>query len=215
MDERAIAIVAVALAVSGLTLFLLRPRLRIRGEGRPVDRRRFLNHVLLGSLGMFAAAFGGGSVALLWPQPRSGFGARIVVGKLDRIKRQVEQDGPLYHPEGRFYLVAYQAGEDNRYVRAGVAAAGLMALSQKCSHLGCRVPYCQRSGWFECPCHGARFNGAGEVKKGPAPAGMWRYRMEITEYGDVVVDTSDRVAQPPAGVDTTGQQPAGEFCVAD
>ena len=29
--------------------------------------------------------------------------------------------------------------------------AGLVALYQKCPHLGCRVPNCATSQWFECP----------------------------------------------------------------
>jgi cytochrome b6-f complex iron-sulfur subunit len=89
-----------------------------------------------------------------------------------------------------------------------------MAISQKCSHLGCRVPYCPSSGWFECPCHGAKFNGAGEVMAGPAPAGMWRYPIEIVR-GEVVVDTSRRVAQPPWGFDSIGLPPKGAACVTD
>ncbi len=34
--------------------------------------------------------------------------------------------------------------------------AGLVALYQKCPHLGCRVPNCSSSQWFECPCRGSR-----------------------------------------------------------
>ena len=90
-----------------------------------------------------------------------------------------------------------------------------MALSQKCSHIGCRVPFCTTSQWFECPCHGAQFNMAGEVRRGPAPAGLWRFPIEVTRDGSVVVNTRDRVAQPPGGTDTTGQQPAGAFCVSN
>ena len=34
--------------------------------------------------------------------------------------------------------------------------AGVVALYQKCVHLGCRVPWCTSSQWFECPCHGSQ-----------------------------------------------------------
>ena len=64
-----------------------------------------------------------------------------------------------------------------------------MPLYQRCVHLGCRVPYCGSSKWFECPCHGSKYNGAGEYKLGPAPRGMDRFKLEITD-GNVVVDTS-------------------------
>ena len=64
----------------------------------------------------------------------------------------------------------------------------LFALSQKCPHLGCRVPFCESSGRFECPCHGSKYDLGGEWIEGPAPRGMDRY--ELTLDGDnVVVDT--------------------------
>ena len=52
---------------------------------------------------------------------------------------------------------------------------GFVALYQKCPHLGCRVPWCQTSQWFECPCHGSKYNRVGEKKGGPAPRGMDRF----------------------------------------
>lgn len=42
--------------------------------------------------------------------------------------------------------------------------AGIVALYQKCPHLGCRVPQCVTSQWFECPCHGSQYNQVGEKK---------------------------------------------------
>jgi cytochrome b6-f complex iron-sulfur subunit len=89
-----------------------------------------------------------------------------------------------------------------------------MTLYQKCAHLGCRVPYCNTSEWFECPCHGSKYNYAGERMPGsPAPAGLWRFPFEI-EDGQVIVDTSTPTAQPPLGTDTIHQPPAGAHCIA-
>ena len=60
-----------------------------------------------------------------------------------------------------------------------------MALYQKCVHLGCRVPFCQTSQWFECPCHGSKYNEAGEYQLGPAPTGLNRFKLTIDErHGD-------------------------------
>src|SRR3546814_2290060 len=55
---------------------------------------------------------------------------------------------------------------------------GVVALYQKCVHLGCRVPECVTSQWFECPCHGSQYNQVGEKKGGPAPRGLDRFRSE-------------------------------------
>lgn len=74
----------------------------------------------------------------------------------------------------------------------------LFAITQKCPHLGCRVPYCEASGRFECPCHGSVFNLAGEWMSGPAPHGMDRYPIRI-ESGRVEVDTSEPMPGPPLG----------------
>ena len=123
---------------------------------------------------------------------------------------------PFYFGAGRFYLVGYAGQPDGEvdYVTDGVSAEGLMPLYQRCVHLGCRVPYCGSSGWFECPCHGSKYNGAGEYKQGPAPRGMDRFRIEITEGGDVLVDTSQVILGPPRGTDTLRTGQSGPFCVA-
>lgn len=180
----------------------------------PVERRAFLNRALLGSLSMFAVAMGAGSAGFLWPTVRRGtYGGEIVAGRLTSILRELElTKRPIHNVVGKFYITRYEGKADEYYASQGVLAEGLMAISQKCSHLGCRVPYCPTSGWFECPCHGARFNEAGEVKNGPAPAGMWRHRIFVVA-GEVIVDTSDRVAQPPMGFDSIGTPPRGAFCV--
>ena len=66
--------------------------------------------------------------------------------------------------------------------------AGINALYQKCPHLGCRVPNCDSSQWFECPCHGSQYNRVGEKRGGPAPRGMDRFPVTISG-GEVTVDT--------------------------
>ena len=73
----------------------------------------------------------------------------------------------------------------------------LFALSQKCPHLGCHVPYCESSGRFECPCHGSIYDLAGEYITGPAPRGMDRYEVKL-DGDNVVVDTGVLTAGPAA-----------------
>ena len=99
--------------------------------------------------------------------------------------------------------------------RAAVIAgmeAGIVALYQKCPHLGCRVPECATSQWFECPCHGSQFNRVGEKKGGPAPRGMDRFGVSVAN-GIVVVDTGSVFGGPPIGTNTTGQEAEGPHCV--
>jgi len=184
---------------------------------KPVSRRDFFRRSLLTSFGVFATQFGGATIAFLWPNLKGGFGSIINAGKLEDIKAAIAADGePYYFGAGRFYVVAYdgKASDDADYAAEGVAAQGIMPLYQRCVHLGCRVPFCKQSQWFECPCHGSKYNTAGEYKLGPAPRGLDRFSVLITETGDVMVDTSSIVLGPPRGTDTLGKPQAGPFCVA-
>jgi cytochrome b6-f complex iron-sulfur subunit len=180
---------------------------------KPVSRREFFRRSLLASLGLFTAEFGAASLAFIWPNLRGGFGAVIDL-KLtpDVIKSQIDSDRlPFYYGAGRFYLVNYD-GDGADTVYKGIIGDGLMALYQKCVHLGCRVPFCQVSQWFECPCHGSKYNRVGEYRDGPAPRSMDRFKVFI-ENNTVHVDTSERIIGPPRGTDTIHQTPEGPYCV--
>jgi cytochrome b6-f complex iron-sulfur subunit len=184
---------------------------------KPVSRRDFFRRSLLVSFGVFAAQFGAATIAFLWPNLKGGFGSIINAGKLEDIKAAMLADNePFYVGEGRFYIIPYDGAPSGGvdYAEEGVAAQGVMPLYQRCVHLGCRVPFCKQSQWFECPCHGSKYNLAGEYELGPAPRGLDRFPVSITDAGDVMVDTSSVVLGPPRGTNTVGQPPAGPFCVA-
>ena len=103
-----------------------------------------------------------------------------------------------YFPEGRLYVVN--------------AKGDLFALSQKCPHLGCRVPFCESSGRFECPCHGSIFDIGGEYIQGPSPRGMDRYPLEV-KNGAAVVDTSTLESGPDRGAKKYFSKPKGPSCI--
>ncbi len=67
-------------------------------------------------------------------------------------------------------------------------AEGLTGLWQKCVHLGCRVPWCASSQGFECPCHGSKYNAAGEYVDGPAPRNLDRFALEVAD-GRLIINT--------------------------
>jgi cytochrome b6-f complex iron-sulfur subunit len=223
----AIAIFAIAFFVVSLRSYqrqqdaVAASRARTAGLPAPptrrpaVSRRDFFRRSLITSLLLFGAQFGGASIAFLWPNLKGGFGALIDAGSLDEIKASVASGEPFYVGTGRFYIVPYNgtAKGDTDYVRDGVAGEGIMPLYQRCVHLGCRVPFCDNSKWFECPCHGSKYNQAGEYQLGPAPRGMDRFHMDVVE-GRVMVDTSEVVLGPARGTDTIEQPPQGAFCVA-
>lgn len=49
---------------------------------------------------------------------------------------------------------------------------GLLALSDRCPHLGCRLTYNAAERRFKCPCHGSLFTQSGRWLKGPAKKAM-------------------------------------------
>ncbi len=185
-----------------------------------LSRRDFFRGGLLASLGVFAAQFGGATLAFLWPNLTGGFGSVITLTDTPAsIMGQIQGSRqPFYFGAGRFYLINYtgdgdKAGGIYDGLTADVPGSGrLMALYQKCAHLGCRVPFCEQSQWFECPCHGSKYNYAGEYELGPAPNGLQRFVVKVTG-GQLTVDTGNPTAGPPRGTDTIRQAPEGPFCV--
>ena len=184
-----------------------------------VTRRQFLNRSVGGMFAFALSGFGAACIAFLWPTLKGGFGSKITVGPLaDALTTMAETKEPVYNPEGRFYLNPYpkDAVAKARSVASYSALipgfeAGVVAIYQKCVHLGCRVPWCGSSQWFECPCHGSQYNRVGEKKGGPAPRGCDHFAISI-DGGDVTVDTATVVSGPPIGTDTTGQQIEGPHC---
>jgi cytochrome b6-f complex iron-sulfur subunit len=189
-----------------------------RPSSRPISRRDFFRSSLVWSLVVFGAQFGVASIAFLWPNLKGGFGSLISAGKLDDIKSEIQDNkgGPVYFGQGRFYIVPWSGhpSGDVNYEAEGVTAQGIMPLYQRCVHLGCRVPFCDQSQWFECPCHGSKYNKAGEYQLGPAPRGLDRFLVNIDSAGNVSVDTSQIILGPPRGTNTIDEPPQGPFCVA-
>jgi cytochrome b6-f complex iron-sulfur subunit len=188
-------------------------------EALGVTRRQFLNRSMGGLFAFGLAVFGAQAIAFLWPTLKGGFGSKIKVGTVaDLQATMAATKEPVYKPEGRLYLNPYPvaAAAKAKKVAAYSAVipgyeAGFVALYQKCVHLGCRVPWCKSSQWFECPCHGSKYNRVGEKRDGPAPRGLDRFVVEVA--GDqVVVDTKNIIPGPPLGTDTTGQQLEGPHC---
>jgi cytochrome b6-f complex iron-sulfur subunit len=184
---------------------------------KPITRRDFFRGSLVASLLVFGAQFGGATLAFLWPSLKGGFGSVITAGKVDDIRNEIQDgNGVAYFGQGRFYIVPWSGhtSGDVNYADEGLASEGLMPLYQRCVHLGCRVPWCEQSQWFECPCHGSKYNHAGEYQLGPAPRGLDRFKIEIDDAGTVMVDTSQIILGPPRGTNTIDEPPQGPFCVA-
>lgn len=188
-------------------------------EAVGVSRRQFFNRSITGFMVLGLSGFGAAVVGFLWPSASGGFGSSINVGDVEEVKQSVRDgNGFFYVPEGRMWVTEFPSSALEK-ARAVYSApelagmeAGLIALWQTCPHLGCRVPECATSQWFECPCHGSQYNQVGEKKGGPAPRGMDRFAMSV-EGGNFVVDTGTIIQGPPIGTNTTGQEAEGPHCI--
>jgi len=147
-------------------------------QKKDLSRRKFLNIAWGFSLvGLFGQA---GSALLNFFKPRiesGAFGSKVTAGQVDEF-----QPGTVSHVQkGRFYISRLEDG-------------GMLALWQKCTHLGCTVPWREDEHQFHCPCHSSIYTPDGEVISGPAPRPLDLFPIEIVD-GSVVVDTGHPITR--------------------
>ena len=143
------------------------------GFSEPVTRRNFFSLAWKG-LGILASLEVLGMIGAYFYSGKSrGSGA----------PKQLMEAGPvdLFAPGsvsafmgGRFYLARQQDG-------------GFIALSLRCTHLGCAVSWEPDRQRFICPCHSSAFDISGEVLNPPAARALNYYPVMI-ENGIVKVD---------------------------
>jgi len=143
------------------------------------SRRGFLKKIWIG-LGFVALAEIVGVIfAYLKPRKQQvkdeSFGGVITAGAADEF----EKDSVTAFRRGQFYLIRLDDG-------------GFLALSRKCTHLGCTVPWVESEKQFNCPCHSSAFNIKGEVLQSPAPRPLDVFDV-IIENGIVKVNTNKKM----------------------
>lgn len=82
---------------------------------------------------------------------------------------------------GRFYLARLEDG-------------GFMALSLRCTHLGCSINWEESKKSFICPCHSSSFSIDGDVLNPPAPKALDYFPVKI-ENGIVKVDVGTKLTR--------------------
>lgn len=143
-----------------------------RGARARIARRDFF--AVAWALSLSALAGQGVTAVYQFIKPRvrpGSFGGEVIAGNLEEF--------PLgsvsYILGGRCYVVRLQAG-------------GLLALWQRCTHLGCAVPWREEQDQFNCPCHSSLFDRVGVVTGGPAPRPLDLFPLRM-EDGLLIIDT--------------------------
>lgn len=145
-----------------------------------VERRAFLGR-LWKALGLLAfVEFGAVAAAYLAPRKKGGARGTGVI-----------EAGPV----GEFTPASVRAFPAGRFYLARLADGGFLALSSRCTHLGCTVPWDEKTKTFPCPCHASSFDMQGNVQSPPAPRALDLFPVTI-EGGIVKVDTSRRIERP-------------------
>jgi len=111
------------------------------------------------------------------------FGTVIEVGEADKFVL----NSVTAFIRGKFYLCRLEDG-------------GFLAVSRKCTHLGCTVPWSDKEKKFVCPCHASAFDIKGEVISPPAPRALDVYHLYI-ENNVVKVDTGKRIKRSGFNID--------------
>jgi len=104
--------------------------------------------------------------------------------KTDRVDAIVEAG----HVD-QYALNSVTAFVRNRFYLCRLEDGGFLAVSRKCTHLGCTVPWRDKEKRFACPCHASAFDIRGEVISPPAPRALDIYPLTI-ENNVVKVNTS-------------------------
>ena len=147
-----------------------------------MDRRCFFSAAAAG-WALFAAGFGGlVSILGAFMAPRVDFG-----------KSQKFRAGPLDKYSPNSVSEEYKSSQRVWIVRDDEK---LFAISTVCTHLGCTPNWEGNENKFKCPCHGSGFFGpragvqAGVNFEGPAPRPLERYKVSLSDDGQILVDKS-------------------------
>ena len=191
----------------------------ISEEERYITRKQFLGKALGGTFGAFMGIQALAWLGFLWPKVSGGFGSKVDAGKIEDLKNQIIQaDGsviPAFIPEARAYVLPFSESNagDSQFTDGSTIADGLVAVYQRCVHLGCRVPWCNSSQGFECPCHGSKYNMVGEYYAGPAPRNLDRFVVNVSSAGKLIIDTGT-IIESPRAPGLSVKYPQGLSCIA-
>ncbi|MBL4664968.1 ubiquinol-cytochrome c reductase iron-sulfur subunit [Nitrospina gracilis] len=136
-------------------------------KNEDINRREFLSYCFMGS-SLFAsmALLSVYVVQFLLPSANKNPTRKIYITTTDKIR-----------PGNSFKFTDLRGG----HITVTNTGSEFIALSTKCTHLGCQVHWKKNEKMFYCPCHEGYFNPKGEVVKGPPPAPLSSYKVEVVD----------------------------------
>jgi cytochrome b6-f complex iron-sulfur subunit len=165
-----------------------------------LSRRQLLRRSIGAAAGLWILELSGGTIGFLWPNLAGGFGGEVELGNLDAVAAApavtgatLKDGAPSYFQNARSYVQLIDADRgfiDGESLDGAGGPTNVRAMYQRCPHLGCKPNFCTINYWFECPCHGSRYDRLGIkiLELGPAPRGLDRFANSV-KGGVLTVDT--------------------------
>jgi Rieske Fe-S protein len=101
---------------------------------------------------------------------RLGSASKVELGIPTLFKSTIEREtGWIVNQEEISFYVLTENGRE------------FIAMSNVCTHLGCRVRWIEDQAEFFCPCHNAVFAKDGTVVSGPPPAPLKRFEVKVED----------------------------------
>ena len=173
-----------------------------RHQVQGLSRRQLLRYSIGGAMALWLLEITAGTIGFIWPNLQGGFGGKVKIGTLEDLKLQnsalpIADGFPAYVPEARAYIVLIDPGHQQFLAGEDTSGAGnalnVRALYQRRPHLGCKPNPCLKNFWFECPCHGSRYDRLGikaaGAQYGPAARSMDRFSASVDSGGVLTLDT--------------------------
>lgn len=172
------------------------------GQPSGLSRRTLLRRSIGGAMGLWLVEVLGGTLGFIWPNLAGGFGSTLVLGTIDDAAASMDAKGtqfkdgaPAHFLAARTFLSLIDPSNykfiPGQSPEGDGAATNVRTLYQRCTHLGCTPNFCPTNFWFECPCHGSRYDRLGikVLGLGPAPRGLDRFASVVDAKGVLTVDT--------------------------
>ncbi|TAK11253.1 MAG: ubiquinol-cytochrome c reductase iron-sulfur subunit [Anaerolineae bacterium] len=149
-------------------------------EDKTLSRRNFLSVATIGIGGLITALLGIPAVAYVvgpalkkqteqdWIPVGRASKVEIGVPALFKVKIQRKAGWILNEQELSFYILT-ENGRD------------FIAMSNVCTHLGCRVRWVENDETFFCPCHNGVFAKDGKVVAGPPPKPLDQVQVKVED----------------------------------
>lgn len=149
-------------------------------EEKEISRRSFMSVVTWAIGALISAGLGIPAIAYIvgpalqreeaqeWI--RLGSTAKVELGTPTLFKTRIERKtGWIVNEEELSVYVLTDNGRD------------FIAMSNICTHLGCRIRWVADTEQFFCPCHNGVFDKDGEIVAGPVPRPLDRYEVKVED----------------------------------